>query len=586
PTAVEATAVRTVLELPEGDRVAGAEVGFTGNANRPSRTALTFSPDGRALVYVGERGGVRGLFLRQRSSDASTPISGTEGAESPFLSPDGRELGFFSEGKLWRMPLAGGPATELAELEMPLGADWSEDGGIVYGSILGGVVVLSVNGTQPPDTVLEPPARLPRFLPDGEHVVYTRRDPGAINSVHVVSLATGETRLLMEDAADGRYLPTGHLLFARDGVMMAAPFDLRRLRATGAAVVVEPDVMQGLNGGNTGVTTGAMQAAVSSTGHLAYLVGGITPDPKHRLVWLDRQGRRTPIETLGEARFGNVRIAPEGARLAVTLAGTDPQTRIFDIVRGTWQTLPGSGIPRWPLWFPDGRRILTRGVVGDSVGLVATLADGSQAPERLADVEGNGGPAFWSPEGEELFLVRMGGEGLTGLALADGSVRNVAGFPPDATHAVLSPDGRWLAYRAVEPGSGSSEVYVRPWPALDGQWKVSVAGGFEPVWTREGRELVYLEPVGLQDPALGVGEVRFMSVELGEDPDFSSAVPQPLFTTTMNRANPLRAFDVTADGSRFVVIEPGEEEPSPPGDIHLVANWFSELRRLVREGGG
>jgi serine/threonine-protein kinase len=565
------------LSLP-GQRIAARALERDENSDRPSRTAFVFSPDGKSLVFSGERDGRQQLFLRPLSGETATPIAGTEDSESPFFSPNGLSLGFWSRGRLRRLDLSGGPPIDIASLDRIAGASWSDDR-VVVGLDYVGLVVFSVTGAAPPDTVVRGEALLPQFLPGGKSILFTHRrdyDLGG-RRVEALSLEGGKRTVVIDDAEDARYVPTGHIVFARDGRMWAAPFDVKQVRVTAAPIMVLDDVMQSHNGTHQGVLTGAMQVAISPVGQVAWITGGITPDRRSTISWFDRQGRATPVAGVGDGAFFIARLSPDEKHIAAFAFGRQPRVAIVDVARGSNQTIRASAAP-WVLWSPDGKRIVHSAIVLDSTSLAWTPIDGSKPAEPLAarvripDV-----PAFWSPDGAELFV--LPNDRLIGVTLATGASRVVDRLPAGIMWPALSPDGKWLAYSAREAGANEFEVFVQPWPALDRRWKISSGGGVESAWTRSGRELVYRQIVrGAPD------STRVMAAEIGAGAGLSG-VPRVLFTAVLPGSNPLRSWDVTADGSRFVIVRYTYVQ-SPPGDVHLMVNWFPELRRLFDRAGG
>jgi serine/threonine-protein kinase len=569
--------MQLLLSSP-GQRITAPQSDLGGNSERPSRTAFVFTPDGKSLVFSGERDGRQQLFLRALSGETATPIPGTEGAESPFLSPNGASLGFWANGRLRRLALSGGSPIDIATVPRIAGASWSDNDRVVVGAEEVGLIVFSVTGAAPPDTIVKGAASLPQFLPGGETILFTQLrnyDLGG-RRIESISLKTRARTVVIDDAEDARVVSTGYLVFARDAKMLAVPFDARRLRVTAAPIVVLDDVMQAQNGGNTGVLTGAMQVAISPVGQLAWLGGGITPDRVGGIVWVDRQGHTKPIA--GSGAFFMVRLSPDQTRAAVFAFGRTARVAVVDLARGTTQSIKAAGSP-WILWSPDGQRIVHGGGVQDSAALVWTLADGSKPAEPI--VKGTQipqQPAFWSADGAELFALREDNQ-LVGVNVKSGALRVVAGLPAGIMWPTLSPDGNWIAYSARETSAATFDVFVQPWPALDRRWKISTAGGTEAAWTRGGHELLYHEPVSRAGDT-----VRVMSVDIGLGPTFSSGVPHALFMG-LGGTNPLRSWDVTADGSRFLAVN-GTMVKAPPGDVHVIVNWFGDLRRLFASAGG
>ena len=251
---------------------------------------------------------------------------------------------------------------------------------------------------------------------------------------------------------------------------------------------------------------------------------------------------------------------------------------VVDLTRGTMLTLPESTFQLWAIWSPDGKRVIHNGRVGTSASLVTSVADASQPARGLAgDTPIDLYPAFWSTDGTTLFGYR---NEFRSVNMASGRVTTIASLAA-TTHAVLSPDGKWLAYGEPEP-DGLQQVFVQPWPALDRKWKVSTDGGSAPVWTRNGTELVYLKRTR-RDTTSGKRD-RVMSVTFRAGAEPNPQPPRELFTASIMTGALLRSHDVTRDGMRFLVVS-GTLVPAPPDEPRIIVNWFSELRRLsVRKG--
>ena len=560
-----------------GQRITAPQSDLTANSERPSRTAFLFTPDGKALVFSGERDGHQQLFLRPLSGETATPIPGTEEGESPFLSPNGA-LGFWAHGRLRRVALSGGPPIDIATVPRISGASWSENDRVVVGAEEVGLIVFSVTGAAPPDTIVKGAASLPQFLPGGKTILFTQRrsyDVGG-RQIEAVSLATRVRKVVIDNAEDARFASTGHLMFARDGKMLAVPFDAGKLQVTAAPIVVLDDVMQAQNGNNTGVLTNAMQVAISPVGQLAWLAGGITPDRIAKLEWVDRQGRSKAIGS--EGAYFMARLSPDETRAAVFEFGRPARVAIVDLAREDVQSLPAAGHP-WILWSRDGTRVVHGGKVKDFTSLVSTLADGSKPAEPIGKgVPLPEAPAFWSTDGAELFTVNDDYQ-LVGVNVSTGATRVVAGLPAGIMWPTLSPDGKWIAYSALEASGKAYDVFVQPWPALDRRWKVSTAGGIEPAWTRGGRELLYRQPGRSGRDTT----TRMMSVDIGLGATLTAGIPRELFATSFLGTNPVRNWDVTANGSRFLIVS-ATMVHAPPGDVHIIVNWFADLRRLFATG--
>ena len=427
--------------------------------------------------------------------------------------------------------------------------------------------------------------RLPHFLPGGQAVLFTirKRWIGSWQDAQIAvkSLATGERKILIENGADARYVPTGHLLYVRLGMLMAAPFDLERLEVTGGSTVLLEGIYQSANTGSSSSDIGAAQFSVSDSGNLVYLSGGIAPDRPGSLVWVDRQGVTEPLP-LAPGIYTTPRISPDGQRVAVVLQAPNSGLQdvwIYDISRGTFTRLTEEGNNLAVAWAPDGTRIAFSSDRAGRPNIYLRRADGSGTVERLTTAARAEYAASWSDEA--LAIVVGDPESQTfGIWVVptevDGEPRPFIQSPSFNTHPVFSPDGGWVAY--VSNVSGRSEVYVAAYPSGE-RYQISTSGGNEPVWSRNGREL-YFRVRG-----------RTMVVEIAPGPSFSPGIPKELFENSGNTITytPLRAYDVSPDGQRFLNIQsepvetPSWAQPPnwPPTHLSVVLNWFEELKRLV-----
>ncbi len=330
--------------------VTPAEQLLTGDPRermRPSRTSIALSPDGRLLAFSGRRGDQRHLYLRPLDKGDAIEVKGTEGAGSPFFSPDGGWIGFWADGKIKKVRADGGPIIEVCATSPTgddeparsdpatsgeiVGASWGSDDTIVFALPLGGLWQVAARGSVPaPLTTLhadEISHRLPHVLPGGHGVLFTvvRRTfywDDVTTDVRVT--ATGERKELVLRAVDARYLESGHLVYARDGVLLAQPFDATRFEVSGSPVAVLDNVMHAIRAVSSTLDTGAAQVAISRTGTLAYVRGGPYPALKRRLVWVDAQGRESPVGAQ-EGAYLAPRLSPDGKRIAVMLHPSQDQ---------------------------------------------------------------------------------------------------------------------------------------------------------------------------------------------------------------------------------------------------------------------
>jgi serine/threonine-protein kinase len=559
---------------------------------------ISLSPDGATIVYVDSLGPapiseapyLPGLFLKSPSELDGQPIPGAAGGYSPFFSPDGRWIAFGTVGgTLVRLPVAGGSATVLSDSAGAIGPGaWLEDGSIIFPDRIGSRLLLvadtggavrriatadSLNRTVASATAL-PRARGAlveacvgvTFCSQVETWVYDHR--------------SGAVRMLLAGASRAHYLPSGHVAYVQgDGTVLAAPFDLESLAITGAPVLVRSGAAtDGVRGGMTVSRDG---------GTLLYAAGGVVrsagffPD----LVLVDRGGRVTPIPGADSIRAvgnGGLMLSPDGRAVAF-----DQEEAVTGRTDLFIKALPGGPTTRLtfegtqnirPAWSADGREILWVSDRGGIQELWRQRADGSGAAAR---VFGERRPVFdgrWSADGTWLVYrtddLAAGSGDILALNLRDSSTVTVAATQFEETGPELSPDGRWIAYASNR--SGRKEVYVRPFPAVEaGLWQVSVNGGSEPRWSRDGRELFFWN---------GRGEMEAAAVTSG--PVFGVTGRQVLFGGSWLRNDDSHFFDVFPDGRSFIALRLNVSDAElraaqGHGELVLVRGWDAELRRLL-----
>ncbi len=558
-------------------------------SRRPSRTAIALSPDGRWLAFTGEQNGTQQLFLRDLRRAAAAAVAGTTGADNPFFSPDGLWIGFWSDGALRKVPVDGGPAIEICRTERLRGADWAADGRIAFGAVgtagaLRSIQWISSDGGKPaPLTTIDPATHeiahvLPRWLPGGR-ILYTAATLNAPSGRRLVLQAEdgSDRRLLVENATDGRLVADGRtLVFMRGSTLMAARFDAGRGAIVGGAVGVIDGVLVSLNAPNAGIDIGAGQFAASAAGTLVYLAGGMHEDGRGVLTWMDRQGRLQPIE-MDEGSYLAVRFSPDGRRALGFTNGTRRTIWVYDLGRRTFTRMPFDGEADWPIWTPDGREIVFSGrTTTAGASLYRMSADGTGQAALLPGFSGAGIPCDWSHDGDELVYLdtATAARDISAFSLSGKTTRVLVQVGKgSAGYAAVSPDGRWLAYSANESGRG--EVFVQPW-AGGTRTPVSTSRGHSPRWARDGRELVYLQP-------LDGGRAAYWSVPVAAGPTLTLGTPRRIgeaaqgeFGTTV----PMSNYDVAPDG-RLLGSTRRDPTPPPPKVLDLITNWFDELAAKV-----
>jgi eukaryotic-like serine/threonine-protein kinase len=570
---------RLQLSLQPADRLASSNL-----SGRPSRTSMALSPDGRLVVFCATQGTVTQLYVRGLDRSEATPLQGTEGGIGPFFSPDGAWIGFWAGNAIKKVPVAGGPPATISSVPEggSWGASWGEDGTIFFAGQAGIFKVSSAGGTAAavttPDAATRERHLLPYTLPGGRELLFTTvisRDWDTANVV-LLSLDSGERRILIRGGADARYVNTGHIVFMKTGSLMAVPFDVRSRQVTGTPVTLVEGVMQGVNAPNTLFETGAGQFAVTS-GSLIYALGGISPNLESSWVWFDKTGTAEGIEAVPAGPYLFARLSPSGERVAVNVrraASRSADVWVYDMLRGAPTRLTFEGFNSWPVWSPDGKRLVYGASPGGISNLYLINADGSGKPERLATSDYEQIPSSWAPTTNAIaFLQRpqIGSYGIWVLPMeGERKPRLFLESRFNLTHPEFSPDGRWLAYVSNE--SGTSAVYVQPYPGPGEKIRISTAGGTEPIWTANGRELLYRP---LTDQVFSTA-IRSLS-------PFRADTPRPLFELkggTYDSTSPVRSWSVTPDGRRFLLSR-FESTDKPVTTMHVVLNWGDELKRLV-----
>ncbi|MCZ6750804.1 MAG: hypothetical protein O7E51_03130, partial [Acidobacteria bacterium] len=403
----------------------------------------------------------------------------------------------------------------------------------------------------------------PEILPDGKAFVFTAwRGNG--DQIVVQHFETGERRVLVQDGSSAHYVATGHLVYVREGTLLAVPFDLASLEVTGAPVPFIEGVMQGSSSRHAAFS-------ISRSGSLVYVSGD--SQAERTLVWVDRQGAVEPLPAPLHG-YDDPRLSPDGQRLAVQIQGGDNDVWIYDIPRNTLTRLTFEGLNGYPLWTPDGERVTFSSIRGGTQDLFWIPADGSGTAERLTTSEYGQYPLSWSPDGHTLVYYELhptsGGDLWLLPFEGEHKPQPFLQTPFHERSAVFSPDGKWLAYSSDE--SGRYEIYVRPFAGGGGKWQISTESGTEPVWARNGRELFYRN-----------GD-QLMAVDITTKLSFSAGTPRLLFEgqyytnrgTIRSRAD----YDITSDGQRFLMIQEGGTD-SEATQINVVLNWFEELKQRV-----
>jgi eukaryotic-like serine/threonine-protein kinase len=542
-----------------------------------SGNRVTISPDGRRIVYVGpaERGGQ--LWLREHDQLNSTPIAGTEGAGTPFFSPDGRHVGFLVSGtKVRTVSLDGGPVLTLSDSANSTGGSWGSDG-YIYFEVDSGIGRMPSSGgsTELIYNALsrkEVGAEWPVLLPEARGLLFrTRRPNQAATDFQIVAmkLPHGEPKVLMRGVY-ARYSPTGHLLVATaEGKVVAVPFDPEKLEATGSPF----GLLEGIGVEGSGFS---INLDLADDGTLVYTTGGATAS--RRPVWVSREGVESPVDPAWQPQgvIADFALSPDGKALAVDVVQNGVNNVwVKQLPSGPYSrlTFGDTGSMR-PTWSADGRSLVYLSDVSTAGGKpMMRRADGTGGTQALLPTKSYWGQALQTRDGRWLVLRKSifetGKGDIFGARIGDTTLVPLVTSPATESDAAVSPDGRWLAYASEE--SGTFEIYVRPFPdAGSARWQVSAAGGSDPVWARNGRELFYLSAQG-----------EMTSVEVAPGAAFTISSPKRLFSTApYTPIPPVPAFDVSPDGKQFLMLR--ETSPSERNELIVVQNWVQEMRARSR----
>jgi Tol biopolymer transport system component/DNA-binding winged helix-turn-helix (wHTH) protein len=565
----------------------GSEI--TAEGGGPA-TLLALSPGGtRLAVAVRGPDGKTRLATRRLDESRVTLLPGTEGAGSPFFSPDGAWIAFFVDGDLKKIAAQGGAPVMLLEAATHAKApsnrfhgSWGDDGNIIaeLSPAAGLTRIPSAGG--PPATPLIGLAKgkderhtWPQVLPGSQAVLFTATAGASADSnIEVFSFKTGIRKTVLSRGALGRYLPSGHLVYISQNKLFAVPFDLSRLTVAGTPQPVLEDI---------GTRLGGWNFDFSRNGSFVYFSQNV--EAPHSIFWLDTAGRALPLQP-APGPYRSVRLSPDGKRLAYsTSARGHEDIWVQDLDSGTPSRLTAlPGINDAPVWTADGWNLIFRSTGQPNPGIYGVRADGSGQPERLLDLRTGAYPSSVSPDGKLLALWDQRAGGTIWTAPVDSSRRNLSlgkaetflqtPFNPAAparTAPAFSPDGRWLAYCSNE--SGQLEVYVVPFPGPGAKTRISTGGGKFPRWSRSGRELFFLD----------FESNKIMATSYKETGDsFVAAKPQMWSGKRLLEVGEFY-YDIALDGKRFAAIlyPDGTAEQKPATSLTFLLNFFDELRRRV-----
>ena len=557
---VEQRMVRAALLAPEGSHY-NTEVG--GH--------VAISPDGKTVAFVAvDSTGIQRLWVRPLEYLVATPLTGTEGAYYPFWSPDSRSIGFFSEGKMRRINAAGGPPLTICDAASGRGGAWNEENIILFAPTNADAIyrVPAGGGDPEPVTALdslrnEQNHRWPHFLLDGNHFLYVsqtaRGGMGTQDAVHIAALDGSVDRILLAAASNVSYA-SGHLLYVRESSLVVQPFDPGSLEFTGDAYPIA-DQVQYSRARSKGIFS------VSGSDVLVYQSGkaGLS-----EMVWLDRGGNQ--LSTLAQFEPSFVaELSPDGRRMVYD--DYDSESRnydiwLYDLDRGVNTRFTfDAGLDLIPCWSPDGERIVFTSDRNGKSEIYEKHHSGAEDEKLILSFDQDAYVTSFSPDGRFVSIsVRENAGGKWDLWMVDlEGDRTPIPFVEGAFNEWIgqfSPDGRWVAYQSDE--SGRYEIYIRSFPGGEGKWQISRGGGSGPIWSKDGKEILFDSEDG-----------KLMAVDIETDgSSLNVGMGRALFD--LDARVELEVHDISDDGSRFLASVSSSERSINP--ITLVVNWEGQLQ--------
>jgi Tol biopolymer transport system component len=539
-----------------------------------SPASFAVSPDGRHIAFVAADGsGTRILWVRRLNELEARPLAGTEDAWNPFWSPDSREIAFRAAGRLRRVDIASGATQTIGALPPanPFYGAWGSRGDILF-STDAGIFRIAAAGSMPEVVIRNSPDvdySSPEFLPDGRrYLLHVRSTAPSGTGVYAASLDDAERTRVLDSDSQAVYVEPGYLVHVQGATLLAQQVDANTLTPRGTPTRLGEVVQLMAASRRAGFS-------VSRTGVLAYRAGLIPS----QLAWVDRSGRRLAA-VAAPGPYLNPALSPDGSRIAV--ARLDPAVGtsnlwVFDAKGGLTQLTSHPAVDDYALWSRDGAHLF---FASNRTGRLAVYrksvtAAAAADDEALLTAGDNKMPLQVSRDGR--FLLYLGFSDLSVLGGRFWAVTVDGGGVPfsvperrpekDEGPAEISPDGRWLAY--VFDVNGSPQVFVRAFPDGSERWLISTAGGFEPHWRDDGRELFYLAPDG-----------TLMSAAVEASETFRAGTPRPLFRTNLvgsylgspyPNGRVRNEYQVAPGGERFLLNEP--IGGASAFGVRVVAHW-------------
>jgi serine/threonine-protein kinase len=584
--AAVATIAAVVLAMqarraPAVQPVSRFSVEIGDNPLHQSVSSIAVSRDGGHVALVQTIPTGRRLTVRAMEQLTGTTVLETGNPYNPFFSPDGQWVGFVTLTALLKVPTNGGTALTLAQLARSRGGTWTTDDTIIVAaSPTSGLSRMPAAGGQlTPLTTLdaargEVTHRWPQYVDGHDVVIFTSHTSASGGfdgaTIEALNLKTGVRKTVYRGGTYGRYISTGHLLFVNKDTIFAAPFDIKSLEVTGSPAPIVQEV-------SYSQTEGFAQYAVADNGTLVYRSGRGAP-AVHTALWVDQRGDAQPFWE-GERSYGEAHISPDGTKVAfMVMTDNNWDLWVYDRPRQVSTRLTFEDGTDGPgIWSPDGQYIAFSSARQGSTNIYRKRADGSGDVERLTQSKDTEYVSSWSGDGKYImYLVQSNGGDLWILPLSgDKKPKEFMATRFNEAEGTFSPDSRWVAYQSNESGRG--EVYVRPIEGA-GKWQVSEGGGSFPRWSGDGRQLFFRDNEGVMSVPITVAGA---SIEVGRARRALKGTFRGGTAGITISGLTLPDYDVTRDGSHFVMYPPDAKTVAKAEHVTFVLNWFTELKRLL-----
>lgn len=523
------------------------------------QSAFDISPDGNRVVYVSEIDGIAKLVLRYSNKKDVQVLSDTDGAYSPFFSPDGNWIGYFTRdkmnsGTLRKISIQSGISIVLCKVSHPFGGDWARNGTIVYADNQGSNLrVISENGGTPRLIELYSNNKeytdwitFPKFLPDENYII------GNAGEFDVISLKTGEVKMLRESGSNVHYIKTGHLLFVNDSKLLATPFDYKKGEITGNTIPLFQNIRTEFNDYSG-------QFAISDKGDLIFAEGGAAN--LTRFMWVNRKGAIIDSLALPPARYGSFSISSDGEMLSYKLSNN---IYVYNLKNGNKTRVSLSSITGLSFFSPDGKKVGFSNTVSGVKEIATFSLDGKNEINRVLEFDKILVFNDWSADNK--YLGFHSNQNIYVYSFEEDKIITILETDNFESQIDFSPDSRYFSYLTDE--NGYLETFVQAFPPNGKKWNISNGLGIDPLWSFDGEEIFYRN------------NIDFYVTKVNIDSTFTFTKPELLFTNPSFIDVPLKSFAVSPDRQKILVLK-AENSNNNSRELTIVENWFDELQNNI-----